>query len=114
MDANQQQAAVAGAAPVAEVFRRLIARANEQRERNLPDEQKLLRSLMRLDSSEERKGLLFAAFKPTKSMAEDGGFVEGPPLIAPPAFIGYAMHPFSCSSCMECCSYGCSYGCCCC
>eukprot|EP01041_Mallomonas_annulata_P004841 gene4841-9645_t len=89
MEANLQQAADAGATPVVDVFRRLIKRMIEERERNLPDEQRLLRQLLRLDDSEERKGLLYAAFKPTKTVTDDGGFREGPPIVAPPRFIEY-------------------------
>jgi len=87
MEANAQQARAAGATQAADVITSLVKRANEEREKKLPDEQRLLRALIRLDDSEERKGLLYAAFKPSKSLTEDEGFVEGPPLIAPPSFI---------------------------
>jgi len=87
MEANQQQAIEAGATKTADILKTLLKRIVEQQEKALPDEQRLLRSLMRIENSEERKGLLFAAFKPTKTLSEDGGFLEGPPLIAPPAFI---------------------------
>ena len=87
MEGNLQQAEAAGAAPVVAVFKQLLRRVQDEKERRIPDEQRLLRQLLRLDSTEERKGLLFAAFKPTRTMGEEGGFVEGPPLIAPPQFI---------------------------
>ena len=87
MEANLQQASAAGADQVAEVFKKLIRRAADLRERSLPDEQRLLRQLMRVADSEERKGLLYAAFKPSKRLQEEGGLAEGPPLIPPPAFI---------------------------
>jgi hypothetical protein len=87
MEANVQQARAAGATAAADVISSLVKRANEEREKKLPDEQRLLRALIRLDDSEERKGLLYAAFKPVKALTEDQGFVEGPPLIAPPSFI---------------------------
>jgi hypothetical protein len=89
MEANLQQAANAG--PQGEVavkiLKRLIQRANDERERKLPDEQRLLRALMRLDSSEERKGLLFEAFKSMKHMTDDQEFMKGEPMIKPPIFI---------------------------
>lgn len=87
MEANMQQAQTAGAAQVVEVFGKLISRMRSEQERNLPDEQRLLRQLLRLASSEERKGLLYAAFKPSKTVNEDGDFVDGPPIIPPPRFI---------------------------
>lgn len=87
MEANAQQARKAGSTQAADVITSLVKRANEEREKKLPDEQRLLRALIRLDKSEERKGLLYAAFKPAKSLDENQGFVEGPPLITPPAFI---------------------------
>ena len=38
-------------------------------------------------TTDKRKELLYEAFKPAKSLNEDGGVVNGPPLIAPPVFI---------------------------
>jgi hypothetical protein len=90
IEANIQQAEAAGAQQAADVLRKLIQRANEEREKKLPDEQRLLRALIKLDDGEERKGLLYAAFKPVKTLeqTEEGPkFVEGQPLITPPAFI---------------------------
>lgn len=90
LEANAQQAEQAGATAPAEVLRKLIKKANEEREKKLPDEQRLLRALIKLDNSEERKGLLYTAFQPVKTLqdTEDGPkFVEGQPLITPPAFI---------------------------
>ena len=90
LEANAQQAEQAGATAPAEVLRKLIAKANEEREKKLPDEQRLLRALIKLEDSEERKGLLHTAFQPVKTLkdTEDGPqFVEEQPLITPPAFI---------------------------
>lgn len=87
IEANTQQAELAGATQAVEVLRKLSRRIVDEQDRKLPDEQRLLRALMRIDDKEKRKGLLYDAFKPTKSMAEEGGFVEGPPLISPPMFI---------------------------
>jgi len=90
MEANTQQAEAAGpqGKGAVQVLNQLIARANEEREKKLPDEQRLLRALLRNEDSEERKGLLYEAFKPSKTIDdENGGFVEGEPLIAPPTFI---------------------------
>lgn len=87
VEANMQQAQAAGAAQVVEVFGKLIARMRTEQDRNLPDEQRLLRQLLRLSLSEERKGLLYAAFKPSKTMNEDGDLIDGPPIIPPPRFI---------------------------
>eukprot|EP00607_Mallomonas_marina_P007390 CAMPEP_0182420442 /NCGR_PEP_ID=MMETSP1167-20130531/5244_1 /TAXON_ID=2988 /ORGANISM="Mallomonas Sp, Strain CCMP3275" /LENGTH=631 /DNA_ID=CAMNT_0024596389 /DNA_START=25 /DNA_END=1920 /DNA_ORIENTATION=+ len=87
MEANMQQAAEAGAKPVVDVFKQLLLRVQTERERRLPDEQRLLRQLLRLSDVEERKGLLFAAFKPSKTGNQEGEIVEGPPLVTPPSFI---------------------------
>jgi hypothetical protein len=87
IEANIQQAEAAGAAPAAAVMKQLIKRANDEKEKTLPDEQRLLRAMMRIDSSEERKGLLHEGFRPTKTMKSDGEQESGPPLITPPVFI---------------------------
>jgi len=87
IEANTQQAEMAGATQAADVLRKLSRRIIEEQERKLPDEQRLLRALVRIEDSEKRKSLLYESFKPQKSMGTEGGFVEGPPLIAPPAFI---------------------------
>ena len=89
MEANMQQAEQAGAAGegAVQVLKALINRANGEREKGLPDEQRLLRALLKNEISEERKGLLYEAFKPVKSMNEEGEFEEGDPLIKPPMFI---------------------------
>jgi hypothetical protein len=87
IEVNMQQAEQAGASQAAEVLRKLSRRIVDEQDRKLPDEQRLLRALMRIDDKEKRKGLLYDAFKPSKSMSEEGGFVEGPPLISPPMFI---------------------------
>eukprot|EP01038_Epipyxis_sp_PR26KG_P004842 gene4842-6787_t len=85
--ANTQQAEAAGAVQAAAVLKQLSQRIITESERKLPDEQRLLRALFRLDSAESRKGLIYQAFKPSKSANQEGGIVEGPPLISPPAFI---------------------------
>lgn len=87
IEANTQQAEGAGAVQAVEVLKKLSRRIAEERDRKLPEEQRLLRALMRIADSEERKGLLFAAFKASKVASEDGGFQDGPPLISPPMFI---------------------------
>jgi hypothetical protein len=87
IEANVQQAEAAGAVQAVEVLRKLIRRINEEQDRKLPDDQRLMRALMRISSSEERRGLLYEAFKPSKTMLQEGGFAEGPPLISPPVFI---------------------------
>ena len=87
IEANAQQAKAAGAIAAAEVLGQLFKRAREETERKLPEEQKLLRALMRINEKDERKGLLYEAFRPTKSLSAEGEVSQGPPLIAPPAFI---------------------------
>lgn len=85
--ANAQQAEQAGAVQAAQVLRKLNERINMEKERLLPDEQRLLRALLRVSDSEERKALLFSAFKPQKIMGDDGQISEREPLISPPSFI---------------------------
>lgn len=88
IEANAQMARDAGATDAADVLYGLIKRIQEERDRILPDEQRLLRALFKLDDSSKREGLLYDAFKPTKITDAEGGLVDGgPPLIAPPAFI---------------------------
>ena len=87
IEANAQQATKAGATAAADVLGNLVKRARVEMERLLPEEQKLLRALLRITLPEERKGLLYEAFRPTKSMNVDGEVTQGAPLIAPPAFI---------------------------
>ena len=87
IEANADQAEKAGVTQAAAVLRKLLLRASMEKERKLPDEQRLLRALLKEVSTEKRKELLYEAFKPSKSMNEEGGVVNGPPLIAPPVFI---------------------------
>jgi len=87
IEANIQQAKEAGAVGASEVLSKLVQRVNVERDRIQPDEQRLLRALLKVDDSEKRKGLLYEAFKPTKLQSDDMGWVDGPPLITPPAFI---------------------------
>ncbi len=87
IEANTQQAEQAGAKQAADVLRKLSARILLEKERKLPDEQRLLRALIRVQDSKKRKELLFEAFKPSKSMGQEGEINDGPPLISPPAFI---------------------------
>lgn len=87
MEVNAQQAKAAGAVAASELLSKLVKRAREETEKKLPEEQKLLRALLRISESEERKGLLYEAFRPSKAMNEDGEVIQGAPLIAPPAFI---------------------------
>jgi len=87
IEANTQQAEQAGAKQAADVLRKLTARILLEKERKLPDEQRLLRALIRVQDSKKRKELLFEAFKPAKIMGQEGEINDGPPLISPPAFI---------------------------
>lgn len=87
IEANIQQAKAAGAVGASKVLSKLVQRVNVERDRIQPDEQRLLRALLKVDDSEKRKGLLYEAFKPSKLQSEDLGWVDGPPLITPPAFI---------------------------
>ena len=91
IETNAQQADKAGAKQAADVLRTLLKRISTEQERKLPDEQRLLRALLRQPDSEKRKELIYAGFKPVKSMnPETGNMVEGAPLISPPAFINMA------------------------
>eukprot|EP00596_Hydrurales_sp_CCMP1899_P009979 CAMPEP_0119051438 /NCGR_PEP_ID=MMETSP1177-20130426/73051_1 /TAXON_ID=2985 /ORGANISM="Ochromonas sp, Strain CCMP1899" /LENGTH=615 /DNA_ID=CAMNT_0007030637 /DNA_START=289 /DNA_END=2136 /DNA_ORIENTATION=+ len=87
IEANIQQAELAGANQAVEVLKRLNKRINDDKDKKLPDEVRLLRALMRIEVSEERKGLLYDAFKAQKIMTEEEGVTDGPPLISPPMFI---------------------------
>ena len=86
MEANQQQAAAAGS-PAANVLKMLIDRIQEEKSKDLPDEQKLLRVLMKIEDSEKRKEVLYEHFSVQKSMDNDGVVNEGAPLVSPPLFI---------------------------
>lgn len=87
IQANIQQAQIAQATPAVQVLSKILQAILAEKERQLPEEQKLLRKLLKLDKSEERKGLLYDAFKPSKVPTMEGEWVEKPPLITPPAFI---------------------------
>ena len=87
LEANIQQAESAGSKQAVGVLKKLNDRILRDKERILPDEQRLIRALLREKDSEKRKELLQAAFKPQKMMSQEGGTVEGAPLISPPAFI---------------------------
>ena len=87
IEANTQQAEQAGAKQAADILRKLLARITLEKERKLPDEQRLLRALIRVQDPKKRKELIFEAFKPSKSIGQEGEIIEGPPLISPPAFI---------------------------
>jgi len=90
IETNAQQAEKAGAKQTSEVLRVLLKRVVVEQERSLPDEQRLLRALLRESDSEKRKELLYTAFKQSKSMSDTHELTEGPPLISPPAFINIA------------------------
>lgn len=90
MQANAQQAEAQGAKPAQLVLEQLLKRIFSERERALPDEQRLLRALLRETDSEKRKELLYSAFKQSKSMDSEGNMQDGAPLISPPAFINIA------------------------
>ena len=64
-----------------------MERITIEKERQLPDENRLIRALLKEDSSQKRKELLYNAFSPSKSMNQEGEMEEGAPLISPPAFI---------------------------
>jgi hypothetical protein len=87
LQGNIQQAEQAGAMDIANLLRTLAKRIASEKERKLPDEQRLLRALLRETESEKRKSLLYEAFKPSKSMNEDGEVTQGAPTISPPSFI---------------------------
>lgn len=77
IEANIQQAKSAGATAASEVLTKLVQRVNLERDRVQPDEQRLLRALLKLDISEKRKGLLYDAFKPTNVQDQDGDWIDG-------------------------------------
>lgn len=87
IEGNIQQAQTSNATEAVTLLKSLRKRITEETERKLPDEQKLLRALLRETDSIKRKTLLFEAFSPTKSMSTDGNILQGPPLISPPSFI---------------------------
>ena len=87
IQANEQEALKAGATDVAAVLNKLLRRILDEKERTLPDEQRLLRAVLRLESSEKRRNLLYDAFSPSRITNEDGTAGEGPPMITPPSFI---------------------------
>ena len=87
IEANANQAEQAGAKQATEILRKLLKRVSLEKERKLPDEQRLLRALLKEPLADKRKELFYEAFKPAKSLNEDGGVVNGPPLITPPVFI---------------------------
>ena len=89
MEANMQQALAAGPRGVtaAKVLRALVDRANQENERKLPDEQQLLRALLRVDESEKRKTLIYEAFRQQNRLNDDKEMVMCEPLIKPPMFI---------------------------
>jgi len=90
IEGNIQQAEAAGALAAVNVLRVLNKRILNEKEKKLPDEQRLLRALLREQNPEKRKSLIYEAFRPTKTLNSDSTVVEGPPLISPPAFINAA------------------------
>lgn len=87
IEANAQQAEQAGNKQVADLLVTMGVRIQEERERSLPDEQRLLRALLRLDTKQKRINLMVDAFEPTSIVNQDGTKGEGPPMITPPLFI---------------------------
>lgn len=87
IEGNIQQAEAAGATQAVTVLRAINDRITYEKERALPDEQRLIRALLREKSEPQRKSLLYEAFKPSKSLDDDNQVVTGPPLISPPSFI---------------------------
>jgi len=87
IEANIQQAENNGVKQASDILRKLSQRIQSEKEKQLPDETRLMRALMKIQETEERKGLLYNAFKPVKTMNSDNELEEGPPLISPPLFI---------------------------
>jgi hypothetical protein len=87
IEGNIQQAEAANAVDAVKLLRMLNKRIAEEKEKKLPDEQRLLRALLREANSEKRKSLLYEAFRPSKSLNDDGEVLQGAPLISPPSFI---------------------------
>lgn len=71
LEANIQQAESAGSKQAVGVLKKLNDRILREKERILPDEQRLIRALLREKDSEKRKELLQAAFKPQKMMSQE-------------------------------------------
>ena len=62
IEANAQQAETAGRKDVVAVLQKLLQRVKDEKERELPDEQRLLRALLRLKDPIKRKELIYDAF----------------------------------------------------
>ena len=69
LEANANQAAAAGANGPAELMRKLVKRANEEKDKqSSTKEVKLLRKLLRADDASERETLLVDAFTPKQGL----------------------------------------------
>jgi hypothetical protein len=88
LETNVQEAERAGAAPAAEVFRKLIATAREAIDEKLTPATRLIRRLLRVEDAEKRKEVLNEAFRPkATTLTADGTKTEAQPDVPPPGFI---------------------------
>lgn len=88
LETNVQEAERAGAAPAAEVFRKLIATAREAIDEKLTPATRLIRRLLRVEDVEKRKEILNEAFRPkATALAADGTKTDVQPDVPPPDFI---------------------------
>ncbi len=88
LESNVQQAERAGAAPAAELFRKLIATAREAIDEKLTPATRLVRRLLRVPESAKRQEILHEAFRPKAStLMADGAKTEAMPDVPPPDLI---------------------------
>lgn len=88
LETNAQQAERAGAAPAAELFKKLIATAREAIDEKLTPSTRLIRRLLRVEGPEKRKEILHEAFRPkATTLMADGAKNEAAPDVPPPDFI---------------------------
>jgi hypothetical protein len=71
--ANLQQAQEAGATAATQILSRLLKRINLENDRSVSADRRLLRSLVRTDSSDFRKQLIYDAFKPKQHVNFNDG-----------------------------------------
>lgn len=88
LETNVQQAERAGAAPAAELFRKLLATAREAIDEKLSMSTRLVRRLLRVADPEKRKEILHDAFRPKASaLTAEGAKTGAMPDVPPPDFI---------------------------
>jgi hypothetical protein len=89
IEGNIQTAKQENAQGAVQLLSKLLQRIAEEKERKMPEQQRLLRHLMQLSSSDKRKEALYNAFRPSKKLNDRTGEFEtnGPPEVAPPVFI---------------------------